>query len=164
MIYKEQIDFFRDVYKEEEARYQSLTDRGKIYLSIVSVFFGGVFLKYDWILDHRPSLKDGLAFHALGIAAFLVSLMLICRALQVIDYAEIADLSDLVKTENLESQPLEEFYKLRMADYAAAYEVNFTQNDKWANLLKNSLDLIVVGVILILAGILQAFASSLGWI
>jgi hypothetical protein len=164
MVGKEQVDFFRDVYKEEEARFQSLTDRGKIYLSIVSIFFGGVFLKLDWILEHKIGLSEGLVFYVTGILAFLSSLILVCWALQVVEYAEIADLNEIINTENLESQPLDQFFKRRIADYAVAYDVNYTQNDRRANFLQWSLYLIVAGMVSMSLGVMQALAASLSGI
>lgn len=68
MATQAQYDFFKDLYEEENARAQSLIDRGKIYLSIVSLFFGGIFLKLDWVIDHRNEIERGFGFYAIGTA------------------------------------------------------------------------------------------------
>ena len=117
MATQAQYDFFKDLYEEENARAQSLIDRGKIYLSIVSLFFGGVFLKLDWAIDHRNEIERGFGFYVIGTASFLIALVLVCLALQVLSYEALTDPEELIVQISGEQAADAEFRAARIADY-----------------------------------------------
>jgi len=147
-----QYDFFKDLYEEENARAQSLIDRGKIYLSIVSLFFGGVFLKLDWAIDHRNEIERGFGFYVIGTASFLIALVLVCLALQVLSYEALTDPEELIVQISGEQAADAEFRAARIADYTVASMRNSHQNDRRAVYLQVSLALIIVGTVLFCTG------------
>lgn|SRR5574341_1099817 len=144
--------FFRSIYEEEDARYSSLIDRGKIYLSIISIFFGGIFFKLDWIVENRHWLRNALWFYVGGVACFFAALILVCLSLQILAYEAPSDPNKVIEQGELElKQPL--FINARITDLAVAYQRNSRQNDRRALLLRFALSAIVLGVLCMLAGV-----------
>jgi hypothetical protein len=145
-------EFFRSVCKEEDARYDSLIDRGKIYLSIISIFFGGVFFKLDWIFENRAKLQSGLPFYAAGILSIFIALVLVALALQVLSYEAPSDLNSIIDNLELDNDE-SEFINARISELAVANERNILQNDRRATLLQGALISILVGVLMLVIGI-----------
>ena len=146
MFTKEQFDTFKYIYEKEEARFSELINRGKIYLSIVTIYIGVFSLK---IQDIAELVGDG-AFSKilLGVtgACFIMALLACVLALGILKYEGLCDIKEELLAFGDSGKSDAEFYEDRLADMAVSYERNSLQNDRRASLLQVSSYLMIVGV------------------
>lgn len=146
MFTKEQFDTFKYVYEKEEARFSELINRGKIYLSIITVYIGVFTLK---IQDIGTLVGDEsfpkILLGATGVS-FISALLACVLALGIFKYEGLCDIKEELLAFDDTGKPDAEFYEDRLADMAVAYDRNSLQNDRRALLLQISSYLMLAGV------------------
>ena len=85
MATQEQFEYFKYMYEEENERYKQLTDRGKIYISLITIY--GAFLIF--------TIKDGGVSGSLIVIfigatlAFVFAFILVLMALGMYGYESV---------------------------------------------------------------------------
>lgn len=153
MATKEQYDFFKDQFNEEEKRYSDLTKRGEIYFSILSLLLTGIMFKTKDIFEILKGIQD-LRFKSILIAIFILSFALFCigfffitLGLKIREFEGVTNMKGYI--DSLEDCPPtnEDFFDDRIVDFIAATEQNESINDLRANRLAVALNFILGGFI-----------------
>ncbi|GJQ60428.1 MAG: hypothetical protein D8M57_16115 [Candidatus Scalindua sp. AMX11] len=146
MFTKEQFDEFKYVYEKEDARFSELINRGKIYLSIITVYIGVFTLKIQDIATLVGNEWYSKVILGATGACFIFALLACVLALGIFKYEGLCNIkTELLKFDDA-GKPNAEFYEDRLADMAVAYERNSLQNDRRALLLQLSSYLIFTGL------------------
>lgn len=138
-------DVCRSVFDEETDRYQSLNDRAKTYLSVLTLYSGILLAKAsDAIKLVKGNLPATILFYAL-VLCILATLVTLVLALRMRPYERIFTISQV--PDQLEDPATDDdFYDHRIADLAIALDVNYAQNDDFANWLGYSSWLLAASV------------------
>lgn len=138
MSTKEQYDVFKFIFDQETARENTLLDRSKLYISLLTLYSGFVVFVAK---DARPTrISEWLIFAAaatLLAAAFLLSLL----ATYVTNYEGINDPEKVIESELSQSPTDKDFFLHRIVDMAVACNRNSKVNDEraeklhWAGIL-----------------------------
>jgi len=153
MATKDQCDFFRYLYEEEERRYGQLESRAKLYLSVIAVFLATLTLKAQ---DVQASVKIlGVPLWPLLIEALLLAgaLVFVVLGAYVRTYEGVADANDVVERFGDQPPTNEDFFDDRIADYVVATVRNTEVNDRSAWHLQASA-FFLAAAMLLLMGIL----------
>ena len=156
MATKEQYDFFKSQYDEENIRNNELTKRAEIYLSIISLFLTAVLFKIKDIFD---SIKDVPTFLLtilliVGLVSFAISLLFLINSLKIRDYEGVIDFNDFIEKNDDTTQSPEDFFEDRVADYIVAVKRNEIINNDKADLLIKSRIFILIGFLLTISFII----------
>jgi len=154
MATKDQCDFFRFLHDEEERRYEQLEARGKLYLSIVTLFLATLIFKAQ---DVRASVKELNVpwWLVLAEAVLLaVTLFFIVLGALIRDYEGVADPERVLESFGEEPPSDDEFFDDRIADYAVSTNRNAAVNDRVARHLE------IAGLILGAAMVLMVIAFA----
>jgi len=143
-----QYNVFKYLYEEESDRYSSLATRAQLYFSIISVYIGAIAFKFD---DLKPYIKDFSVpvwmFVATG-GVLLLALLATLAAISIRNYVGFADPEDIIDRFGDEPPTDTDFLKDRIAELAAATNLNSRQNDLTAWCLTVAICLLYVGVLL----------------
>jgi hypothetical protein len=138
MASSQQFEAFKFFFVSEDERAASLTDKGKTYLTLISLFFA--YLGYR-ITDNQFDQFIRLKFASFSYGFFLYALVFVCLlaglastllSLFMHDYEDIADpekLFDRVLREELSD---EQFFDLLIADMNVTTKINAAVSDKRA--------------------------------
>jgi hypothetical protein len=144
---EKQFEFFKSLYAEETAREGQLQEHAKAYLSLATLYSAFVLFVVDKL---KPDSIANRSVFIAAIACMLGSFLLSLFATKVSNYEAVNEPQDIIEQFGDAPMSDEEFFDLRIADYAVACERNSQVNDKKAFQL-------VVAAYLLLAGIaLQA--------
>lgn len=159
MATKDQYEFFRSLYEEEERTALQLEGRAKVYLGIISAFLVTIFLKTDDALKSATELH--ISFPLLLAEAFLLSaaLVFVILALRIRVFEAINDGVDIIEAFEGSGPTDEEFFEDRIADYAVASSRNRAVNNQTSILLAWASWLIISGMILVVAIAVLALRS-----
>lgn len=151
MATKEQWEIFRYVYEREESRYQNITDRGKVYLSLITLYVGAIAFKADFWFSQ--SLKDpwSTLLFALLLGLFLAALCATVAAMGIYSYEGITDPEEVIAGFGDTTPDNEDFFDDRIIDVAVATNRNSKTNDRRASLLSISSLLMVIGIVVHIA-------------
>src|SRR5258708_27644832 len=147
--FKEQTDFFKTHYDEENNRSNILTKRDEIYFSIISLFLTAVLFKIKDIFDYTKDIdhKYLIVLLCTGLISFSASLLLVVYSLKIRDFKGVIDIDDFIKKNNEGPQENEDFFRDRVADYIVAIKRNTKINNKKAGLLIKSGVFILSGLL-----------------
>jgi hypothetical protein len=150
MATKEQCDFFRSLYEEEERRYGQLEARAKLYLSVIAIFLATITLKL-------PDVQASVKILQVPFWPFLVEAALLAAALVFVvlgafirEYEGIADPNDVVDGFGDTPPSNETFFDDRIADYVVATTRNSKVNDRSARYLLVSVSLLAAAMLLLM--------------
>lgn len=152
MATKEQYDFFKDQYLDEEKRYSDITKRAEIYFSILSVFITGILFKLKDMFDLFE--KSNEYYKVTGSSLFIVTFCFlgvgfyfITKALRIKTYQSVIDFEKY--RDDLGDTPTanEDFFDDRIIDYMYATEKNENVNEERAIDLTKALRYIFAGFI-----------------
>ena len=166
MASKEQYEFFRQEYQEENVRNNELTKRAEIYLSIVSLFLTAVFFKvadfFNW-LHNKEIIKSitTIVLVFLILLLFSVALILIINSLRIGNYEGVCDIDAYLEINKDVYQDDEDFFENRIADYIVAVQRNEAINNKKAQALTYSRYFILMGFISTVIFIINVIISNL---
>ena len=71
MATKEQYEFFKSLYDEENSRYSVLENRAKLYVTIIALYLGAIAFKIADVLALSSQLKVPLLAFTVVIVMFL---------------------------------------------------------------------------------------------
>jgi TRAP-type C4-dicarboxylate transport system permease small subunit len=150
MATKEQYEFFRSLYEDEERTYAQLEARARFYLSIVSIFLASVLLKTEEVQKSARAL--GLPWWLVLGEAVLLSgaLLFVTLGALIRRYEGIADPEDIVKSFGEDVPSNEQFFDDRIADYTVATNRNAAVNERTARLLSYAGILLSASMVLLL--------------
>jgi len=150
MATKEQYDFFKDQYLDEEKRYSDLTKRAEIYFSILSVLLTSIVFKIKDIFELFENSNSfnrtfSFIFFIIALGLFGSAFYFITRALRIKTYQAVIDFENF--RNNLGETPPtnEDFFDDRLIDYMYATEKNEIVNEERANDLAKALRFILAG-------------------
>ncbi len=154
MATKEQYDFFKDQYVDEEKRYSDLTKRAEIYFSILSLFLSSIVFKLKEIFDLFEKSNScnkvvGFVFFILSFVFFGAAFYFITRALKIKTYQAVIDFENYRNNLGETAPTNEDFFDDRLIDYMYATEKNEIVNEERANDLTIALRFILAGFITI---------------
>lgn len=144
MATQEQFENFKYMYEEENERYKQLTDRGKIYISLITIY--GAFLIF--------TIKDGgvagnlITIFICATLAFVFAFILVLMALGMYGYETPMDPIEYFEQLGDEPPTNEEFFDDRIIDLSVAYNRNVKTNDQRVRMLIFSNLLLLVGLVL----------------
>jgi len=151
MVTKEQHNFFKSQYEEENARYESLIKKGQLYLSIQTFLLSAVFFN---IKDLQKIIKDSnhtellIALFCIAILMLLASILFNVLALKISTYERVNKPREVLQEFDKEAVSDGEFYLNRIVDFTVATERNFAANNTTAKQLKKSIYLLALGLCL----------------
>lgn len=167
MATKEQYDFFKDQFLEEEKRYSDLTKRGEIYFSILSLLLTGVIFKTKDIFEILKTISD-IKLKALLISIFIISFILFCLAflfitlgLKIREFEGVTNINSYLDSLGDTPPTNEDFFDDRIVDFIAASEQNELVNDRRATRLAIALGFILAGFICMAIFIFTLFIQIL---
>ena len=144
-LQKEHYDALKYGYDQEEVRQKELIERGKIFLSVLTIYVGILTLKVD---DLQIVVKESpwsLTFLGFTSAFIISSLLLTILSLGIFTYEEPFILEEAL-TEAVGTDSLSEFYIDRLTDFAVGAGRNSKVNDKRGLLLAWASYFLVGGV------------------
>jgi len=141
-----QYEYFKFLYEHERARYEALVNRGKLYLSIVTLYMGLLAVGTDKAID---ALGRSMALRSV----YMVSVLLLVTALVFVVYAvgiytneKPSDPEQLVSSFGDERPSDEAFRDARIVDLAVATGRNSANNDRRAKRLRTATILLLSGI------------------
>jgi hypothetical protein len=159
MATKEQYEFFRSLYDEEERTYEQLEGRAKLYLTIVSLFLAGLLLKADE--TRKSAAAIGLPWWVLGATTILLAgtLALLVVAMRIRTYEGASDPEEIVKGFGEKPPKDEVFFDDRIADYVVATNRNTKVNNSTAMTLQYASYSLAAAMLLLLVALVFTFQS-----
>ena len=138
MATKIEFEAFKYLYEREHARYLELGNRAKIFLSLITLIFGSLFLKLDAILTIAGRHWSILLILIMTWLAFMGAL--ICTLLSLfIRVYEGLNRPRRMADEIDETHPDEAtFLDSRIADFTVATERNHKENESRASWLQRA--------------------------
>lgn len=154
--------YFKDTYDREVKRHERLIDRGKVYLSLITLYLGLLGVAADKVIPKiAESLVVAVAYLA-SLAAFFVALGLLLFALGIYRYTYPSNLKSVIEEYGAEPPTDSEFLDMRMAELAAAFSFNLGVDENRASFLKYASWGMLVGMVFqgfVLASLLFLHAS-----
>ena len=127
---------FKDIFDRESVRQEQLIERGKVFLSIITLYLGLLGVAVDEIVPEIRGNWLAVCAYLASFAAFLLSIALVIRALGIYKYVYPTD-PERVVLQIEDDWPMDsEFFDDRIAELAAAFKTNHPANERRANLLK----------------------------
>ena len=163
MATKEQYDFFKDQFAEEEKRYSDLTKRAEIYFTILSLLLTGIIFKTRDLIEILNKLTD-VRMKIILVGVFIISFILfglgfffIARALKIREFEGVTDVRGYLDTLG-ETPPVnDDFFDDRIVDFISAIEKNESVNNLRANSLSFALHFILSGFVCLSVFIILLF-------
>ena len=131
-------EVYKGLFGWEEDRAKSLSESGKIYLSILTIAIaligykaGETHISSVAKLQHS-GIPIGMAIYALSLAAFIAALVSTLMSLRMHKYEEITDGEEMFLRSVDESWTSEKFYDNLIAQIVVATKVNSSTNDNRA--------------------------------
>lgn len=150
MATKEQHDFFRFLYEEEERRYSQLEGRAKLYLSVIAIFLATLIFKIDDVEKSIELLRIPWSVVLVQAALQASSLVFVVFGVFIREYEGIADPEEIVAGFGEAPPTNEAFFDDRIADYVVATNRNAAANDKAARFLEIAVFLLGSAMLLML--------------
>jgi hypothetical protein len=129
---KDQYEFFKFLFENEEKRSTSLIDRGKTFISLIALYSGFIALSADEKIGDAVLLWILFASAALSM---LMSLLLSIVAVGVFRYEKINSPENIISSFGDVSPSDPEFFDDRIIDLTVACNRNSKRNDQRAKLL-----------------------------
>jgi hypothetical protein len=147
MATQAQFEFFKYLYDEEQDRYKELVKRGQLFLTVTTLYAGVLAQRVSELLTSSADQLVSKTCYTASIVALLCSSLLGIVAIGFFSYEVpnrpcqiIMDLGDQPPTD-------EDFYDVRIAEFAVATERNHSTNDKRAAVLRFSSYFLYAGVV-----------------
>ena len=159
-LMEQKYETLKYVYELEETRYSELIGRGKIFVSIITIYLGFFSTSYGDLADPVRKCDTLLLIAGGAVIAFVSSLLLSVLSLGIFKYEGLCDLKKEIEEKGLESMEEDDFFGNRLADLAVSFDRNSDQNDKRAKLLSWASYLIIVGIIFHMVLLFNVFSGG----
>jgi len=147
---KEQFKLFYDIYKTELERYEQLTKRGTIYLSIITLFVAIAGYSINALSKSVSQNYCLLIGFSLSAVLLIASVIYTILSLRIFAYKEICDIQDIVIEIDNEKYEEEDTYAILLANIASASRDNHKIMEMRAQYLQKSSLFILLGTSLFL--------------
>jgi hypothetical protein len=150
MATKDQCEFFRSLYEEEEKTAESLESRAKTFLGVITAFLASFFLKAKDLVESAEALR--ISFKLLVVEGFLLTaaLVFVIYSLRIRIYESPNDGPKVIEAYEGDGPTDEEFFEARAADYAVAASRNRKINEQKGFLLECAGWIIIAAVLWLL--------------
>ena len=155
-VTKEQYEFYRSLYDEEERTSLQLEGRSKVYLGVVSAILAAILFKADEARKTADALHIPWELLLLEALAMTLALLVVLWALRFRDYQAVSDGLELIERDSKDWPSNEKFYEERAADYAEASTENRRINRETAVLLAVASWLMSSGILVLLTMVVVA--------
>jgi hypothetical protein len=155
-VTKDQYEFFRSLYDEEERTSLQLEGRAKVYLGIISAFLAALIVKADDAKHMASSLGVPWTFLLLEAFPMTIALVIVLWALRIREFEAVNDGPELIEGYGDDWPHDEQFYEDRVADYAVASSINRGLNNVTAGQLSVASWFMAGGIVYLLAIVLYA--------
>lgn len=133
MASKDQYEIFQAIFDRESQRYEKLIDRGKLYLSIITLYIALLGVAAEKVLPQIAGSWFVAAAYLTSLLGLIAAFVLILLALGI--YTQVYP-TDPEKAFLSMTSNDEEFFDARIAELATAFKTNFSVTEKRANLLR----------------------------
>ena len=156
MATKEQYEFFRRLYEEEERTYEQIEGRAKVFLSIITAFIVTVVLKSEDAVKSAAALRVPWFIYLLMGAILALALVFVVLSVRIRAYEALVDPEALIESYEGDGPTDEIFFEDRIADYAVAASRNRAENNRAASILAWAGWLLVSAMVLMVLTLLLA--------
>lgn len=171
MATQPEYEMYRSFFTLEEERSKSLMETAKVYLTLITLFFGYLGYKIgDSQFDAFMRLKYGyfpwgLALYGLVFLLILIALTMTVISLFMHDYERVTDPQRFFEKMIQSDATIDERYDLIITNTNGATEVNREQNNRKARNLKMAswsllVGFVVYGLIFLIAAWLKSKATA----
>jgi len=147
MASKDQYEFFRRLYEEEERTSLQLEGRAKVYLGIISAFLVTFFLKTDDAINSASKLKIPFPLLLVEALFFSAALAFVLFALRIREFEAVNDGVRIIEEATNDGPTDEQFFEDRIVDYAFASSRNRQINNETSSALARAAWLPIAGMI-----------------
>ena len=147
MATKDQYEFFRSLYDEEERTSLQLEGRAKVYLGIISAFLVTIFLKTDDAINSASKLKIPFPLLLVEALFFSAALAFVLFALRIREFEAVNDGVRIIEEATNDGPTDEQFFEDRIVDYAFASSRNRQINNETSSALARAAWLLIAGMI-----------------
>jgi hypothetical protein len=156
-VTKEQCEFYRALYDEEERTSLQLEGRAKVYLSIISAFLAAMILKAADAKGLADTLHIRWGLMLLDALPMSLALFLVLWSLRIRRFEAANDGPRLIEIYANTGWPTaDQFNGDRVADYAAASHKNRLLNNQTSALLEWASWFMAIGIIYLLGIVIYA--------
>jgi hypothetical protein len=148
---KEQYEFFRFLYEEEERRYAQLESRAKLYLSVVALFLASLAFKMEDAQKSVAILNVPWWLVLVEAVVLAAALVFILSGALIRNFEGVADPEDVIASFKDAPPTNEEFFDDRIADFAVATNRNTSTNDRAVRFLELAGVLLVIAMLVLLS-------------
>lgn len=142
----EQFEYFKLIYATEMERGSELVNRAKIYLSVITLYMGLLGIAANSVIPLIADSWFAVALYFLGFLAFVSALVLVVLAMGVYNYVYPTDPENVFLGYDPDWPENDQFFRLRMAELAAAFKHNHPLNERRATCLKRASLCMLLGV------------------
>ena len=136
MATQAQYQCFKDIYDREAKRAEYLIDRGKTYLTIITIYMGLLSVSADKIISRLAAHRSAVYLYALSLICFIASLSLLIFSIGIYKYIYPTNPENIIHGFTEEPPNDEDFFDDRIIEFSVAFRHNINVNEKRANLLK----------------------------
>ena len=154
MATKDQYEFFKYMYDEEERTYDQREGRARLYLTIISLFLAGLLLKAQEVKASAAAIGVPWWSFLLVAVALAVALLLFVLAMSIRTYEGAANLEDIFNGFGKKPSADDAFFDARLADFTVATTRNSLVNNKAATLLQYAGHGLALAMLFLLLGLL----------
>ncbi len=159
-VTKEQYEFFRALYDEEERTALQLEGRAKVYLGVISAFLAALLLKAGDAKQIAEALRVPWALLLSDAVPMSLALLLVLWALRIRDFEAVGDGPEVIEGYRDEWPDDAQFFEDRMVDYAFASSRNRRLNNETAGLLAWASRSMATGILVLLGIVFFAIWRS----
>jgi hypothetical protein len=147
MATETQYQFFKYIYDSEQARYRELIDRGKLFLSIITIYLGLLAVAADKTILFIKSSLFATITYAVSVSCIVVAMAFVVLAVGLFKYEYPSDPLRIIEGLTKVPPADDDFRDERLVDFTVATKRNFALNEKRANLLRASTGMLLLGAL-----------------
>jgi hypothetical protein len=144
-----QYKFYRSLYDEENTRSGQLESKAKLYITILTIFFGASIFKISDLKSFidQNSINYGFYIYFISTICFLLSLIFAVSAVSIRKYEGLCDPEELIGNLGIKPPTDSDFFDERIVECAIVSNRNSKINDKVSNDLHRSNLLLLLGIV-----------------
>jgi hypothetical protein len=159
-VTKEQYEFFRALYDEEERTALQLEGRAKVYLGVISAFLAAVLLKAGDAKEIAKALQVLWGLLLSDAFPMSLALLLVLWSLRIRDFEAVNDGPKVIREFEDDWPGEARFLEDRIIDYAFASSRNRKLNSETAALLAWASRSMAAGILLLVGIVIAAIWRS----
>lgn len=137
MATEQQYTCFKDIFDRETERHDRLIDRGKVYLSLITVYLGILAVAADKLVPLLGGSWVAIVFYIASLACLVGSMVLVLMGIGIHTYVYPTDPKAVIFGFGQKPPTNPEFFDDRIVELAAAFKTNHAVTEKRATKLKH---------------------------